>query len=367
MTAPHGPNRKGRTGRAVRILAAGSVLLVVGGLIGWSLRTLLAPPEPLEQPAPYALVSAEEGTLGRSLSLNAAVTWDSNTTLLNHASGTVTDISADVGTPMSEATVVYSVDLMPVYLARGRTPMFRDLSEGMRGEDVAQLQRFLNTHAHAQLTDDGYFGRDTTDAVKSWQQQEGSQTTGMIPSGQLLFVPTFPVRLRWSTDVGVGALVNPGDTIAAILAEEPQITVTLPEGPLSLVSEGMTVELTYQKEQWRAVIGAITAADEEHEAFTTLLPADGADSICANQCDMLPPEDTTGIPARIIVTPEERGVVVPTSAIRVSASGSTIVIDEGGQSHDVSVGVSVSGRTVISGIEAGLKVRVFADSGQSGT
>lgn len=68
--------------RLPRFLAAGLALLCFGALGGWSLHVLLAPPTPSETPSPYTIVTAETGTLGRMLTLNASAERTSGTALL---------------------------------------------------------------------------------------------------------------------------------------------------------------------------------------------------------------------------------------------------------------------------------------------
>ena len=66
--------------------------------------------------------------------------------------------SADLGARL------YTVDLRPVVAAVGAVPAFRDLAQGSRGADVAQLEQLLVSTGFLASPADDSFGRDTTEA-----------------------------------------------------------------------------------------------------------------------------------------------------------------------------------------------------------
>lgn len=111
------------------------VALLLGGVLGWVGRTLLAPPAPLAAERSYALVTAEQGKVERTITLTAAAAWAGGPDLVNSASGVLTEVKIASGATVSSGDVAYTVGLAPVVLAAGDIPAFRALSPGLKGAD----------------------------------------------------------------------------------------------------------------------------------------------------------------------------------------------------------------------------------------
>lgn len=349
--------------RLPRFLAAGLALLCFGALGGWSLHVLLAPPTPSETPSPYAIVTAETGTLGRMLTLNASAERTSGTTLPTQLEGTLTSLDAAEGEPKQIGDLLYTVDMNPVVLAHGEVPAYRELAEGMRGPDVAQLQGFLNTIGGYGLAEDGNFGAQTRNAVLDWNMGLGFANEASVPLGRLLFTSHVPTALTWAEGVDIGMPVRVGDAIAKTLQSEPRFTMTIPSGQLSIISAGVPASIAMGSSIWAARIGPITIDEETSEAKAQLVPVEGADSICGDECALIGVEGAKGLPTSITVIPEITGVIVPTAALRVDADAKTVLISEDGTLLPVEVLTSTQGRSVVSGIDEGTRVRVLADEG----
>lgn len=56
----------------------------------------------------------------------------------------------------------------------------RNISIGNTGNDVVELQNYLNAHHYNCGNPDGYFGKTTTDAVKAYQKDNGLLVDGII-------------------------------------------------------------------------------------------------------------------------------------------------------------------------------------------
>ncbi|WP_160159414.1 peptidoglycan-binding protein [Actinomyces culturomici] len=348
--------------RLPRLLAAAFAILVVGALAGWSLRVLLAPPSPTETASPYALVTAQSGQLGRAITLNSSATRQATTTLVSQLDGTLTSLDVQEGESNGVGSLLYTVDMLPVVLAEGTVPAYRTLTEGMKGPDVVQLQRFLNAVGGYGLAEDGEFAGRTTRAVLEWNRSLGIPDDPTVPLGRIVFAARTPLSLTWADDVELGTPVHVGDPIGKVLADEPTFTMTIPSGQLALVSEGMPASISTSTRTWDARIGPITIDPETNEATTILQPAEGATSICGDECALIPAQGAKGMRTTITVVPERSGVVVPTSALRVDANGATVLIDEGGALLPVEVLVSVSGRSIVTGVDEGTRLRVLSTS-----
>ena len=86
--------------------------------------------------------------------------------------GVVTRLGPGVGALVSEGAAVAAVSDRPVFVVEGALPVFRSLSPGMSGEDVAQLQAALVRLGFAPEVD-GFFGQLTKDAVAAWYASNG--------------------------------------------------------------------------------------------------------------------------------------------------------------------------------------------------
>ncbi|QPK80951.1 efflux RND transporter periplasmic adaptor subunit [Schaalia sp. ZJ405] len=343
--------------RRILIPALVSVLLLgAGGVGGWALAVLLAPPAPLPKAAPYALAQSHEGTLERTIRLKARVTWPKGVAVNSPRSGTLTGREVGNGDQVNVGDTIMTINMSPTIVAQGSVPAYRDMQEGDTGPDVAQLKRFLNHVTGAGLYENDRFDAYTASAVAYWHKTLGQEDTPVVTLGELAFVDTLPARISWE-DIAVGAHVEEGSPAFSLMTAQPGFTITLPEGQLALVEEGMNVALSFQDKKWNALIGGVVT-NEENESVTTLLPVDGAQSICADQCSMLPVEGTENIDASITVVPATQGIIVPTAAIVVSADGSTAVVTKEGAIKPVTVKANVGGESVVEGIEADVTLRV---------
>ena len=94
-----------------------------------------------------------------------------------------------------QGQVLYRTDNgVPAFLLYGRVPAWRELAEGMRGADVAQLNRDLVRLGYAgsgYIAGPGwdYFSWDTTYGLEQLQAKLGLEQTGTLPLGQAVFEP----------------------------------------------------------------------------------------------------------------------------------------------------------------------------------
>lgn len=339
------------------------VLLVGVGLIGvWVGRTLFAAPPALPAGRSFALVEVEAGSVARSLRLDVAAAWSGGSVVINPAAGTVTELRAADGKQVEAGDVIYTVDLMPVVIARGKVPVFRTMEQGDRGADVEQLQRLLRTVGVRSAAADGVFGSATAGQVKAWQKQLGQPQTGRVELGVVLFAGSLPAPLAWGEQMTVGSSVAPGAEVGTLLPASPEFTMVLPANQLALVDPGMAVTIQGPSSEWEAQLGAIAPPGEDGSAVAAVLPVDGKESICGEQCSELPATGSGGLPAQVTVVPEQEGPVVPTAALVVGADGSAAVVTEDGATVPVRVVASAGGRAVVAGVEVGTRIRVPGDA-----
>lgn len=350
------------------VVAVLVLLILLSAALGWSAKTLLQPPSEETHSASYALVTVEEGTLGRNLELSAQAAWREESVLIGKSQGTLTSIPAGREARINAGDVLYTVDLQPVFVFPGEIPTFRAMDRQSEGADVAQLQKFLFDTYGWDLVPDGKFGESTEKLVKKWQKDHGLEPSGHIPAGQILFVPHLPITVSWAEDIKVGSELQEGTQLLKIFGQQPAFTMSLPEGQLRAAHEGQTVVLDFQGHTWEAHIGTIRENDEDKTLTAELVPLPGEESICAEQCTLIGPQGIKGINATLVVIPEKTGQQVPVASIRVDATGQTVVVSEDGKQIPVTVLATVGGQSIVDGIDSGQRIRVWGmevDSRQS--
>ena len=71
-----------------------------------------------------------------------------------------------------------SVTIAPSVQPRMCITLYRNLSQGTRGDDVSSLQEFLNSQGYLSAAPSGYYGPLTRSAVVRWQTSEGIAAVG---------------------------------------------------------------------------------------------------------------------------------------------------------------------------------------------
>ncbi|WP_166345309.1 peptidoglycan-binding domain-containing protein [Phytoactinopolyspora limicola] len=238
------------------------------------------------------------------------------------------------------------------------------MSRGDRGDDVAQLQEFLTDIGHYEDATDGRYGEATYWAVRSWQEELGVPVDGVVRHEDVVFVDSLPARLALDPSLEVGMTLAGGEPAAQRLDSEPAFVINLPEGQAQWVHTGQIVEIDQSGSQpWLAEIASIGFDDETAQRYAELDAASG-ESICGDECDVVPLGDASLFPSMIQVVPDTEGTIVPIAALVTDAAGSTGVIRESGDFHPVDMVEYASGLAVVEGLDAGSRVRVPGDVGQ---
>ncbi len=145
---------------------------------------------PAASTAPVVLRSLSSQEL-----VDATLGFAGTYTVTGQGSGALTWLPA-AGRIIQQGGTLYRVDNgTPVFLLYGNVPAWRALSEGMTGEDVAQLNHDLVTMGYASPADMQelgwhYFGWETSYALQRLQSHLGLAQTGTLPLGQAVFLPS---------------------------------------------------------------------------------------------------------------------------------------------------------------------------------
>lgn len=158
--------------------------------------------------------------------------------------GILTTVAGD-DSVVKRGEELFSVNLRPTVLLYGEIPFYRDLQEGMEGQDVMQLQENL---IELGFTDDGSlkatgeFDTSTGRAVEAWQESLGQEETGIVTTTDVVFLPE---SVRVASSQPVGSLMQPGAQVVEYTStsQEVRVDLELAQGDLAEKDDSVTVAL----------------------------------------------------------------------------------------------------------------------------
>jgi Putative peptidoglycan binding domain len=183
----------------------------------------------------------ESGTLGSAGSYSVVVPGS--------GAGTFTWLP-QAGSVIGQGQVLYDVDETPVVLLYGGVPAYRDLSEGMTGGDVRELNTDLVRLGYATAAALGpvsgwdYFGGETAYALGLLQSRLGLAVTGTLPLGQAAFLPGAVQVTGLGTGAVPGGPAVAGSVVLTGSSLTPVVTVDLDASLQTEVAAGERVSVT---------------------------------------------------------------------------------------------------------------------------
>jgi peptidoglycan hydrolase-like protein with peptidoglycan-binding domain len=358
--AENGPEAPANSRRTILVWVCLVCLLAgLGG--GWAGSILLLPPKPIPPAEEFSLVRAINGSVGSQISLDADASWTMTPAGRNETAGVVTSVAVAQGATVNVGTVLYTVNLRPVVIAQGGIPSFESIGQNSRGADVVQLQTMLKTLGFYRGTVSGTAAGSTVSAIRAWQKSLGIAPSGLVQQGDLIYVPSLPSRVSLNqTAIAVGQSVAGSELAVETVSAEPSFQMSVSSSQAQLLTLGTRVTILDGKKAWHAQIGTQTT---KAQGLTTvrLVPSSGA-SICGSECADISLGGATNLQAQVITTPTVHGTVVPSAALTTVNVNNVEVTDSHGASHRVTVVASADGESVVTGIAAGLLVRISTGS-----
>jgi peptidoglycan hydrolase-like protein with peptidoglycan-binding domain len=231
------------------------------------------PSKPASGDAP-ATATVERGRLALQVSASGNLTYaaqadGSRYSVVNQATGVLTALPS-VGDVIKCGQVLFRVQGHPVPLLCGSTPLYRPLSQGMKGWDVKELNRNLAELDYAdsaELDPSGYFGSETRSALKNLKGDLGLSPTGSLDPDQAVVLPG-PLRIS-SVSATLGAAAQPGAPIAEATSTARRVEVDLDPSQAEGVKVGDRASITLPSN--RTTPGAV-------RRIGTLVVDDGSDS-----------------------------------------------------------------------------------------
>ncbi len=170
------------------------------------------------EPITLQAVTAETTDLVEFTDLDGTMRFADTTTLTASGEGVITEVVAD-GATVVQGDVLYELNGSPVTALSGDTPMYRELAQGVEGDDVLMLEENLaalglhyddvdddGNPIDEEFVVDGIFETATTEAVVRWQEDLGVPATGVV-------APASVAVLAGPAEV-IDVVVDVGDQVA---------------------------------------------------------------------------------------------------------------------------------------------------------
>jgi multidrug efflux pump subunit AcrA (membrane-fusion protein) len=272
--------------------------------------------------------------------------------------GVYTSLPA-VGQTVSRGQTLYAVSGHPIPLLYGGTPLARQLTTGVSGDDVKELEDNLIALGYGSgLTADGSFTAADAAAVKRWQAALGVPQTGIVNPGEAVFLSG---ALRVSqVKVQAGASATTGQEIIDGTSPDHVVNVNLDARQQTLVQTGAGVSVALPNgtnvKGTITDVGTVATTSGQGSQQTTTIPVTItlADNATAGKLD--------GATVTVSITRASRQNVlaVPVTALLALESGGYAVETADGRHRRIPVqtGIFSNGLVEVSGpgLAEGLKV-----------
>lgn len=343
-------------GSVALALSLGTTAVVAAAAVGLAAQGQPTPQAVVPSPVPvYATLEASDTLEAQPGTLTVARGPVARVPAAG-GSGLVTAVSIAPGDVARDGTELFRLDGVPIYALVADSPLFRPLSSGSRGPDVATLQRFLSAHVDKVVRVTGTFDRSTRRAVEQMEVNAGLARTGTAQ-------PWWFVRIAERVRVGaVHAQVGHpapalGETLLVSASDIDSVDVVTDrpprDGSYRFSFAGGDVELTLTEGAWTA--GDVTAL--------TVLPAPAEGEPTGASGEGQDEDGGAGVEGRLALATPLHVVVVPPSALVPSESGGSACLwaRDGGVTSRVQgievIGVTPSGAAMVSdtslvGVEA---------------
>jgi hypothetical protein len=174
--------------------------------------------------------------------------------VVNQAQGTITALP-EAGQVVRQGQVLYRVSGSPVVLLYGKVPAYRDLSDGLTGPDVAELNAGLVRLGYATSVELGpgagwdYFSSETAYALEKLQARLGTAQTGVLALGQAVFLPAAARITGLGATTVLGGIAQPGSVLLSASSTTPVVTIDLDAVQQTEVKAGDHVTITLPDSQ----------------------------------------------------------------------------------------------------------------------
>lgn len=258
------------------VLVVVLLLVIAAGGAGWAAwRFYLQPPEPQadDSTKTTAIAKVERTTLEEHTQVSGNLAYEGSYNVVNQNSGVLTTLPS-VGQVIKSGQVVYRVDNKPVILLQGKAlPAYRNLSRGVKGPDVKQLNAALvalNYHRdYGPKATSDYFGNSTREAVKRLQDALGVTEDGQLSLGEVVFLPTDQLRVT-KVNGTYGGAAPQGQALIEGTSMRRVVTVAMDASLAATVKAGDPAVVTLPTGDVPAVVKSVGRVANTTEKATTI-------------------------------------------------------------------------------------------------
>ncbi|ALS57202.1 peptidoglycan-binding protein [Rathayibacter toxicus] len=276
-----------------------ALVVVIVGVLVWSPWSAHNSSAATTAAPSLRTVEVTTGTVAKTLTQAGNLRYPTLKTVTSHATGTITAVP-EVGTTISRGDTLYEVDTAPTVLFTGSFPVWRDLSVGMKGKDVLQLEKNLSALGYFSRVPDEEFHEQTTEAVKKWQKAIGVPETGTVAQSAIALAPD--EGKIGATQLSVGSAVTDGATVLTLTASTPSVQVMLPLEQQNFAAKDAAVRVTLP--DGSSAKGKVTSVGQ----------AQGGSNQAGNQ--------SVGSQSQDSAQPAERSIPVEIALSETSSAGS---------------------------------------------
>jgi hypothetical protein len=196
-----------------------------------------------------AIATVARRSLVSQTPVDATMGYAGSWNVVNQATGTFTALPA-AGRVVRQGQVIYQISGAPVVLLYGHVPAWRDLSEGVTGPDVTELNAalvklgFASAAALGPRSGWNYFSGETAYALGLLQTHLGLTVTGTLPLGQAVFLPGAARITGPGAATVLGGAATPGTAALTATSTRPVVTIALDAGQQTEVKRGDKVSVT---------------------------------------------------------------------------------------------------------------------------
>jgi peptidoglycan hydrolase-like protein with peptidoglycan-binding domain len=309
---------------------------------------------PSRSALPPTTTKVTRATLTETQNVDGTLGYGDTTAVAARGAGTITWLPA-AGTTLQQGKTVYTADNLPVVLLYGSLPLYRTLTDGVKGPDVKEFEENLAALGYTGFTVDEEYTSATATAVKKWQKALGRTQTGTVEPGQVVLAAG-PVRV---TDQKAHVGDPAGGPVLTYTATTRLVTVALDVAKQQLVKQGTDVTVTLPGDKTVkgtvSSVGSVAHAGSSGSATTIDVVVSVADQSALGTLDQAPVQVA-------LVSNERKDVLtVPVAALLALAEGGygvQVVEGSGTRIVAVQVGLFAGGRVEVSGtgIDAGVVV-----------
>ncbi len=340
--------RRPQTGLVIAV--ASLIVLAVAASVGFGWGGGQAVQRPPERTLP---VTIKRESLVDYVTVDGKLGYGAGWPVASGTTGTVTWLPAS-GATAERGQALLRVDDLPVVLLYGQLPMYRQLTVGVKGNDVAQFEQNLQALGYQAFTVDQEFSASTAAAVRQWQHDLGRPETGTVEIGQVVYAAG-PLRVSGQL-VRVGA-ASPADVLT-VTGTAKMVTASVEEADAGWAVPGAAVTVTLPSDA--VVAGTVSSVAQPPASADSTGAAKVQLTIAVDDQQALAAVDGT-LTVRHAIREKKDVLTVPVAALLALAEGGyglETAAAGGTRTIAVQVGMFAGGRVEVSGpdIHAGMTV-----------